>query len=272
MDLTAQEWDGWGSRWAQYKRYNRPTVDHKFKYLLLCDWDCVYNIWDCFSPEHKTAAYRLRNNNTIDKKQFLKKVRKLVVTHARHVSQPRQPATSTSHVSHQCQQTSPVTHTSHDSTATRQDLSHEVRVVKAAKEAEEETEIPKLGVNQTDQDWEKWQSSWAVYKHNTSLTDQRDYVYRLWGCFTRELERMARDEKLDKEADLDSPRGYYDKEVFVKAKQVQAKKVKAKDVAAKDMAKETSKQQSSARSVLFTHQPPRGPQGPAWSCLVIRVS
>ena len=52
--------------------------------------------------------------------------------------------------------------TSHVTTSTRQDVSQVVGVVKkteAAKEMEEENEVPKLGINQTSQEWEMWRSS-----------------------------------------------------------------------------------------------------------------
>ena len=78
-----------------------------------------------------------------------------------------------------------------------------VEKAKAAKEVKERTNIPKLGVNQTDQEWEIWKSSWAGYKRDTSLMDQREAVYSLWGCLTLKLEMLAFDDKLDKNAYLD---------------------------------------------------------------------
>ena len=43
---------------------------------------------------------------------------------------------------------------------------------------------PKLKMNLTAQEWERWRSSWAWYKHYNGLTDQRNCVYSLWGCFS----------------------------------------------------------------------------------------
>ena len=45
-------------------------------YLLQCDCNCVYDLWDCFSPELKTAARNgLGNDDTINEKQLLKEVK-----------------------------------------------------------------------------------------------------------------------------------------------------------------------------------------------------
>ena len=100
MDLTAQEWDLWRLGWAQYKHYNRPLEDHNCRYLLQCDCDYLYDFWDCFSPELKTEAYGLGNNDTISEKQFLKEVKELVVTctshFGNHISQQHQLVTSAS--------------------------------------------------------------------------------------------------------------------------------------------------------------------------------
>ena len=80
MDLMAKQWR---SSWGQYKSNN--TRHHNCKYLLSFDCDCVHNLWDCLSPELRTAAYALSEDATIGEMQFLKEVRKLVVTNTSHV-------------------------------------------------------------------------------------------------------------------------------------------------------------------------------------------
>ena len=157
----------------------------------------MYGLWDSFSQELRTASYKMSNDNTIGEKQL----RILVITHTNHDSQPRQ-------------------HNNHVITPTRQDVSHEVEVVKvvemvkktkAAKEMEGKTKVPKPGINQTSKEWKKWKSSWTRYKRDTGITNQRYSVYSLWGCFTRKLEMMALNDMLHKDLDLDE-----DEERFLK--------------------------------------------------------
>ena len=54
---------------------------------------------------------------------------------------------------------------------------------KVVKEGEERTKIPKLSVNQTNQERVEWKSNWNKYKRDTSLTNQGVSVYILWDCF-----------------------------------------------------------------------------------------
>ena len=51
-------------------------------------------------------------------------------------------------------------------------------------------------MNLTNQEWECWKSSWARYKRYTGLTDQRNSVYKLWGCFSQELEMLDGENRL----------------------------------------------------------------------------
>ena len=107
-----------------------------------------------------------------------------------------------------------------------------VEKAKGAKEVGGRTEAPKLGVNQTNQEWERWKSCWAKCKLGTGLTDQWDSVYSLWGCSIRKLKMLAFDDKLEEDANLGEDEeqflkrvrklavrltGYYTKEVFVQA-------------------------------------------------------
>ena len=86
--------------------------------------------------------------------------------------------------------------------------------------------------------------------NDTGLTDQRDSVYSLWGCFTPKLKILALDNKLDEDADLNEDEErfhkqvrklavslpvYYAKEVFVKVKEAEAKEVEDKKVEAKEV-------------------------------------
>ena len=54
----------------------------------------------------------------------------------------------------------------------------------AAKEREEQTKVPKLGINKTSQEWEKWRSSWARYKLVSAhrLSDPQEDHYRGMHC------------------------------------------------------------------------------------------
>ena len=38
-----------------------------------------------------------------------------------------------------------------------------VEKAKVAKEVNGSTKVPKLGINQTTQEWERWKSNWARY-------------------------------------------------------------------------------------------------------------
>ena len=103
-------------------------------------------------------------------------------------------------------------------------------------------ESPKLGMNLTAQEWELWRSRWTGYKRYTGLTDPKDCIYDLRGCFSsRKLDKAAGNNGLDNNADLDEEQflerarrlavslpGCYVKEVF--SKEVFNKEVFAKDI------------------------------------------
>ena len=81
LNLTAQEWKWWRSRWARYKPYTRRTDKHA----------CMYHLWGCFSLELKTA-FRTEgmaaNYADLSEEQFLERVWNLVVSTS--TLQPRQ--------------------------------------------------------------------------------------------------------------------------------------------------------------------------------------
>ena len=64
------------------------------------------------------------------------------------------------------------------------------------------TLAPKLEMNLATQEWERWRSSWARHNCYTGLTDSRDCVYSLWGCFSQKVEMGASGDRLGDNADL----------------------------------------------------------------------
>ena len=64
--------------WAVFKHHNTRPHDCKYHFLGYCD--CMHNLWDCLSPQLRTATYSYYGNVNIEEEQFLKEVRKLAVT------------------------------------------------------------------------------------------------------------------------------------------------------------------------------------------------
>ena len=62
-----------------------------------------------------------------------------------------------------------------------------------------DTRRPKLEMNLTAQEWERWKSNWIRYKRYARLKDQGNCVYNLWANFSRNLEVAAAGGGLDDE-------------------------------------------------------------------------
>ena len=125
------------------------------------------------------------------------------------------------------------------STSARHYVSQDAKVARLAEVAGKRAKAPKLKMNQTAEEWDRWRSSWAKYKRynrptehhgsfshaiatvcmssgtasiqssrkqptkvDTGLTEQRNSVYSLWGFLTRKFEMQAYDAKLEKDAYL----------------------------------------------------------------------
>ena len=114
------------------------------------------------------------------------------------------PAMSASHNSQLCQHTSPVSHVSHEVKVVK--VVKVVKKDKAAKEIKKRIDIPKLVINQTDQEWENWKSS-TTPASQTSVTP-----YTASDATSPVSSRCSPStKKLDEHADLNE-----DKEWFLK--------------------------------------------------------